>query len=75
MDYLRIKQSSGLCGEVSISGAKNAALPILTSTILAKNRVNIENLPNVADVKTLTSLIEMLGGEITRDGEDRKSVV
>ncbi|MGX2972339.1 UDP-N-acetylglucosamine 1-carboxyvinyltransferase [Helicobacter sp. T3_23-1059] len=61
MDYLKIKQSNTLKGQVSISGAKNAALPLLCATLLAKNEVPINNIPNVADVKTLAKLLEHLG--------------
>lgn len=61
MDYLKIEQSKALKGQVSISGAKNAALPLLCATLLAKNEVTISNIPNVADVKTLAKLLEHLG--------------
>ena len=65
MDYLKVKQNSHLSGSVRISGAKNSALPLIASTILANNQVQIGNLPEVKDVKTLLHLIEMLGGEFS----------
>jgi UDP-N-acetylglucosamine 1-carboxyvinyltransferase len=52
-------------GSIEISGAKNAALPLLASTILASNEVQINNIPEVKDVKTLLKLIGMLGGIYT----------
>ena len=61
MTFLEIKGVDSLEGEVQISGAKNAALPLIASTILAKNEVKISNVPNVADIKTLISLLENLG--------------
>lgn len=61
MDFFKINGKEKLAGEVTIAGAKNAALPILASTILAKNEVNISNLPNVADIRTLLKLLEKLG--------------
>ena len=61
MDYLKINGRKNLNGTVKISGAKNAALPLLTATILAKNEVNISNLPNVVDIRTLLKLLGMLG--------------
>ena len=64
MDYLTITQSPILSGEVAISGAKNAALPLLALTLLSKEDVRISNLPNVADVKTLSKLLEHLGAHI-----------
>lgn len=59
--YLHIYHSPKLKGSVKISGAKNAALPLIAATILAKNSVNLKNVPNVADVKTLLRLLEILG--------------
>jgi len=64
MDFLCIKGHSLLSGEVSISGAKNAALPLLSSSLLAKNPFVIENIPHVTDVKTLLKLLEHLGCNI-----------
>ena len=61
MTYLQIKNTQNLNGEVKISGAKNSALPLIVSSILAKNEVNIANIPNVADIKTLLLLLENLG--------------
>ena len=61
--YLHIYQSPKLKGSVKISGAKNAALPLIASSILAKNEVNIKNIPNVADVKTLLKLLNILGAQ------------
>ena len=65
MDYLQITKSPTLQGSVSISGAKNSALPILAATLLSQNEVTINNLPDVADVKTLAKLLEHLGVNIT----------
>ena len=62
MDYLQIQGPTRLEGEVNISGAKNAALPIIAMMLLAKNRVEIDNMPEVVDIKTLLKLIENLGG-------------
>ncbi|WP_394953830.1 UDP-N-acetylglucosamine 1-carboxyvinyltransferase [uncultured Helicobacter sp.] len=64
MDYLTITQSQSLCGDVAISGAKNAALPLLALTLLSREDVEISNLPDVADVKTLSKLLEHLGAHI-----------
>jgi UDP-N-acetylglucosamine 1-carboxyvinyltransferase len=61
MDYLEIEGSQKLRGEVVISGAKNAALPLLTLTLLSHRPVKIGNVPNVADVRTLLQLLENLG--------------
>ena len=68
MDYLEITGPTKLQGSIAISGAKNAALPLLTLTLLAKNSVTISNLPNVVDIKTLLSLLENLGASFAFDG-------
>jgi len=61
--YLKIYHSPKLNGEVVISGAKNAALPLIASSILSKNDVFFSNVPEVADVKTLLNLLNNLGSE------------
>lgn len=61
MDFLQITGGTKLSGSVEISGAKNAALPIIASTILAKNEVKITNMPEVVDIKTLIKLLGNLG--------------
>ncbi|EPX3973763.1 UDP-N-acetylglucosamine 1-carboxyvinyltransferase [Campylobacter jejuni] len=64
MTYLEIEGTNHLSGNVTISGAKNSALPLIVSSILAKNEVKINNVPNVADIKTLISLLENLGAKV-----------
>ena len=63
MDYLQIEGIKSLSGTIKISGAKNASLPLIAMTILAKNNVNIKNLPDVADIKTLLKLLSNLGAK------------
>ena len=58
MDKLQIRGGVQLEGEVRISGAKNAALPILAGTLLAEGPVSIGNVPHLRDV---TTMIELLG--------------
>ncbi len=64
MEYLKIKGTTDLQGSVEISGAKNAALPLLASSILASNTVKIGNLPDVADINTMVKLLKNLGSEV-----------
>jgi len=64
MDKFLINGPSNLKGEVSISGSKNAALPILASTLLIDKPVTILNLPKVRDVETMLSLLKSLGSKI-----------
>jgi UDP-N-acetylglucosamine 1-carboxyvinyltransferase len=65
MDYLKIEGKSALNGTIKISGAKNASLPLIAMTIVAKNSVVIKNLPAVADIKTLLKLLSNLGAQCT----------
>ena len=73
MDYLQIQGIKSLNGTIEISGAKNASLPLIAMTILAKNSVSIKNLPNVVDIKTLLKLLTNLGASC--DFHDDKVVV
>lgn len=61
--YLHIYHSPKLSGSITVSGAKNAALPLIAATILSKNEATIQNVPNVADVNTLLKLLKILGAE------------
>jgi UDP-N-acetylglucosamine 1-carboxyvinyltransferase len=69
MDYLQIKGVKSLNGTIKISGAKNASLPLIAMTILAKNKVKIKNLPQVADIKTLLKLLSNLGASCEMQNE------
>ncbi|MDH3531749.1 MAG: UDP-N-acetylglucosamine 1-carboxyvinyltransferase [Gammaproteobacteria bacterium] len=72
MDKLRITGGTILEGKVSISGAKNAALPILAGTLLATEPVIVRNVPHLKDVTTTISLLQMMGAQVTVD--DRLNV-
>lgn len=65
MNKLLIKGGNPLTGEVRISGAKNAALPIIASTLLVETPVLLENLPYLQDVTTMMELLGMMGAKMT----------
>ena len=65
MDYLKIQGNTTLEGSIKISGAKNAALPLIAMSILAKGDLKISNLPEVVDIKTLLKLLQKLGAHYT----------
>ncbi|MDH3428735.1 MAG: UDP-N-acetylglucosamine 1-carboxyvinyltransferase [Gammaproteobacteria bacterium] len=67
MDKLLIQGGVRLSGKVEISGAKNAALPILAGTLLATEPVIVRNVPHLKDVTTTLSLLQMMGVQITVD--------
>ncbi len=68
MDKLIIKGGKRLTGDVSVSGSKNAALPIFISTILAPGTHEIHNVPFLRDINTTIKVLESLGAEIQGNG-------
>lgn len=73
MDKFVINGGIKLRGEVRISGAKNAALPLLAATILAETPITLTNVPNLKDVNTLVELIAGLGISISYSGDTVKA--
>lgn len=69
MDQILIQGGRRLQGEVRTSGAKNAALPILASTILGGGECVLSNMPRVVDVLTMGKLLSMLGIAVTQEGD------
>jgi UDP-N-acetylglucosamine 1-carboxyvinyltransferase len=67
VDKLLIRGGLPLSGEVSISGAKNAALPILAATLLTTDPVTIGNVPHLHDITTTMELLGRMGAELTID--------
>lgn len=65
MEKLVVKGPTPLKGEVTISGAKNAAVAILPATLLIDGVCTIENLPNISDIKISCEILEKLGAKIT----------
>ena len=68
MDYLEITGQKKLSGAIAISGAKNAALPVIAATILSDQPLTLTNLPDVVDIRTLLKLLDMLGGKVAHEG-------
>ena len=64
MDAFRITGGTALNGEVTISGAKNAALPILMSAILSKTPITFSNVPKLNDIETTIQLLSQLGAKV-----------
>lgn len=65
MDKLQIRAAGPLSGEVTISGAKNAALPILMASVLADDEMRIGNMPALRDVNTSCELLRQLGAKVS----------
>jgi UDP-N-acetylglucosamine 1-carboxyvinyltransferase len=69
MDRLIIHGGKPLYGEIAISGAKNAALPLMCASILSDQPVELSNLPQLADISTLSGVLEHLGVEVRSGNE------
>ncbi len=70
MDKLLIQGGRALFGEVAISGAKNAALPILCASLLTAEPLRLTNVPHLNDISTMLRLLAGMGVGVTMDGVD-----
>ena len=68
MDKLRITGNGKLNGEIVVSGAKNAALPLMCAGLLSGGTLRLTNVPMLADVKTTEKLLQGMGATVTGDG-------
>lgn len=68
MDRIRICGGVPLTGEIPISGAKNAALPLMTAALLSDETLTLSNLPHLVDITTLANLLAQHGVEISMNG-------
>jgi UDP-N-acetylglucosamine 1-carboxyvinyltransferase len=69
MDQLRITGGKRLNGDIAISGAKNAALPILCAGLLTAGDLELSNVPGLHDVKTILKILAQTGLSVERDGD------
>ena len=69
MDRLRIEGGVPLRGEITVSGAKNAALPLLALGLMAEQALVLENVPRLADTLSMEGLIRHHGVSVVRTGE------
>ena len=74
MDKLLIKGGTRLLGEIAISGAKNAALPILCAGLLSAETLHLVNVPNLNDIATMLRLIAQMGVVVHNDGNGHISL-
>src|SRR5690242_15460489 len=61
MDRIRVRGGNPLRGEIQISGAKNAALPLMAAALLTDEPLRLANVPDLVDIATMASLLEQLG--------------
>src|SRR5213596_1289847 len=68
MDKIVVEGGARLAGRIPISGAKNAALPLLAAALLPTGASTFKNVPQLADVRTMAKLLRMLGWEVDEAG-------
>ena len=64
LDKLVIAGGNKLFGEISVSGAKNAAVAVIAGTALVKGRCTIDNIPNIKDVDVILGILSKLGAYV-----------
>src|ERR1035437_8933342 len=69
MDKLLIQGGNRLSGEIAISGAKNATLPILCAGLLTSDSITLSNVPHLQDVATMLKLLRQMGLRAEQDGD------
>ena len=69
MDRIRIVGGNTLNGTIPISGAKNAALPLMIASLLTSDRLTLKNVPNLADVNLLARILRNHGVDLAVDGK------
>ncbi len=67
MQKLKISGGRKLVGEINISGAKNAALPILAASLLSERNISLNNVPQLNDIATMITLLQSMGVEVIFD--------
>ena len=75
MDRIRIRGGRALSGSIPISGAKNAALPLMTAALLSDGPLVLENAPDLADIATMKALLEQHGLVIEHDRAGRRLIL
>ena len=71
---LRVRGGAALEGTVQTQGAKNAALPIMAASLLAKGKVTLHHIPRITDVSVMWSLLEALGARLRHEGDGTVSI-
>jgi UDP-N-acetylglucosamine 1-carboxyvinyltransferase len=70
MDRIRIRGGHKLKGEIPISGAKNAALPLMAASLLTESPLTLTNVPRLADIAFMAEILRQLGVEVARSEAD-----
>lgn len=73
-DFFIIKKCDGLRGEVSVSGCKNAALPIMAASLLAEGKTTLKNVPDLTDVRNMEEILTCFGAKITSKNKNEITI-
>ncbi|MBB3066890.1 UDP-N-acetylglucosamine 1-carboxyvinyltransferase [Limibacillus halophilus] len=73
MDKIIIEGGQPLIGDIVVSGSKNAALPLMTASLLTEETLSLSNLPQLADITTLANLLEGLGVTLHMNGDAQEN--
>ncbi len=74
MDRIRIRGGRPLAGDITIGGAKNAALPLMVAGMLTNERLTLSNVPQLADIETMTTLIAQHGVAVEKLANDGRTL-
>jgi UDP-N-acetylglucosamine 1-carboxyvinyltransferase len=74
MDKIRIRGGRPLSGEIAISGAKNASLPLMAAGMLTNERLLLTNVPQLADIHTMAALVEQHGLAVDKPTNDGRTL-
>ncbi|NQS76846.1 MAG: UDP-N-acetylglucosamine 1-carboxyvinyltransferase [Peptococcaceae bacterium] len=75
MGKILVKGGIPLRGRVKISGAKNASLALLCAAIMAKNKIVLENVPNISDIRVMIEVINSIGASASWEGQETLQIV
>ncbi len=73
-DFFIIKKCDGLRGEVSVSGCKNAALPIMAACLLSEGKTTLKNVPDLTDVRNMAEILTCFGAKITSKNKNEITI-
>ncbi len=73
-DFFLIKKCDGLRGEVTVSGCKNAALPIMAASLLAQGKTTLKNVPDLTDVTAMCEILRCFGAKIDKKSKNEISI-
>ncbi|MCP4328463.1 MAG: UDP-N-acetylglucosamine 1-carboxyvinyltransferase [Alphaproteobacteria bacterium] len=75
MDRIHIRGGRPLDGKIEISGAKNAALPLMAACLLTDDTLTLTNVPDLADIMSMARLLEKLGVSVSRNGDGERHAI